>query len=96
MPKASHSATRVPHRGPRHDADPDRRVKYDLRFAQFGDFVEPQTVVVRRHRRTGGRELAPTAEQRVVRDERRRDRRAAKQAAEHDRTLANAGGIELL
>lgn len=83
MPKSTHSRTRMPHRGPRHDADPDRRVKYALRFRRKGDEVTPETVVVRRHRRTDERSPGQRAyaQRRTARRQRREARRQARRAA---------------
>lgn len=79
MPKSSHSSSRVPHRGPRHESDPDRRVKYVLRYRRKGDEVLPETQVVRRHRRSDDRDLAPEQVKLRHRITRRRRRREARE-----------------
>lgn len=92
MPKASHSKSRVPHRGPRHDSDPDRRVKYVLRFRRKGEESEPQTRLVRRHRRSEDRELAPGARQLLNRQSRRQKRQEAREELERQRQVFNTIG----
>lgn len=94
MPKASHSKTRVAHRGPRDNADPDRRVKYTLRFRRKGEELEPQTKVVRRHRRSEERELAPEARQLFSRKARRHARKEAREQLERERQEFNASGAD--
>jgi hypothetical protein len=84
MPR-SHSRTRVAHRGPRHESDPDRRVKYVLRRKVKGEEVTTETVVVRRHRRSPEREFSRAA----FRLQRRSDTRAERQAVR--RELAREG-----
>lgn len=74
MPRSTHSTTRVAHRGPRHESDPDRRVKYALRYKRRGDEVTPETVVVRRHRRSRDRRVAPDQKQLLERLSHRRRR----------------------
>lgn len=92
MPKTSHSKTRVAHKGPRHTADPDRRVKYTLRFRRKGEELEPQTKVVRRHRRSEERELSPAAKQLSDRQARRQARQQAKEELEQRRREFNSNG----
>jgi hypothetical protein len=92
MPKTSHSQTRVAHRGPRHTSDPDRRVKYTLRFRRKGEELEPQTTVVRRHRRSEERELAPTARRLFGRQSRRRARQQTREELEEQRQAFNSTG----
>lgn len=89
MPKTSHSKTRVAHKGPRHTGDPDRRVKYTLRFRRKGEELEPQTKVVRRHRRSEERELAPSARALFGRQSRRQARQEAKEQLERQRQEFN-------
>lgn len=93
MPKTSHSQTRVAHKGPRHTGDPDRRVKYALRFKRKGDEVEPEMTVVRRHRRSNDRELAPSAKQLFDRAARRRARQEARGRLEDERQTYNTLGM---
>ena len=87
MPKSSHSRSRVPHRGPRHESDPDRRVKYVLRYRRKGDEVVPETQVVRRHRRSEDRDLAPEQvrlRHRITRRRRRRETRESLGGLTHE------------
>jgi hypothetical protein len=93
MPKTSHSQTRVAHRGPRHTSDPDRRVKYTLRFRRKGEELEPQTTLVRRHRRSEDRELSPTARRLFDRQARRRARQQAREELEDQRQVFNTTGV---
>ena len=96
----THSRSKSSHRGPRHDADPDRRVKYTLRFQRRGDQVQAFTVLVRRGRRNDGKELAPEQTQTQVRASRRRERQReqatlgelTKQVNAADRPLSDAAG----
>ena len=78
MPK-SHSRSRKPRKGGRWPGDPDRRVKYVLRYRRKGEEVVPETKLVRRGSRPEPRELAPEQAQLDRREELRRDRRAAAQ-----------------
>lgn len=73
MPKTRSRST-TPHRGPRHEGDPDRRVKYVLRFRRRGEDTEPQLRLVRRGRRPDERELSPAAARQQRRATRRRER----------------------
>lgn len=79
MPKSTHSSTRVAHRGPRDTSDPDRRVKYVLRYRRRGDELMAETTVVRRHRRSPDRQVAPRTKQLMDRVARRRRRHATKE-----------------
>ena len=93
MPK-TRSRSRTPHRGPRHDADPDRRVKYSLRFRRRGGDVEPEMTLVRRGRRTDGKDIAPRQAKTEARAARRRDRHQASAAlGEVTKQLNAADGI---
>lgn len=78
MPK-SHSRSRKPRKGGRWPGDPDRRVKYVLRFRRKGDEIVPETKLIRRGRRPEERELAPEQAQLDRREELRRERRATSQ-----------------
>jgi hypothetical protein len=70
----SHSSSRVAHRGGRSETDPDRRVKYVLRYVRRGGAEEARTQLVRRHRRRGEREVAAGQVSFLRRLGRRRDR----------------------
>jgi hypothetical protein len=74
----SHSRSRLARRGGLFDTDPDRRVKYVLRrfWAQGEQQVGVQ--IVRRHRRSVPREVAPGQLQVLRRLDRRRERYAAR------------------
>lgn len=83
---STHSSTRVEHKGPRHPSDPDRRVKWVLRFKRRGDEVTPERVVVRRHRRSS--ELPQPVRSRRARRARRRERHhVAEQLAQQAREV---------
>ena len=73
MPKTA-ARTTVAHRGPRHEGDPDRRVKYTLRFRRRGEEVEPRLTLVRRGRRSTPKQVAPKAAATSRREQRRRER----------------------
>jgi hypothetical protein len=75
----SHSRSRKPRRGARFPEDPDRRVKYVLRWRRKGESVEPQTRLVRRGRKPDTRALAPGQAQTERREQHRRARRAVVQ-----------------
>lgn len=90
MPK-SHSRSRKPRKGGRWPGDPDRRVKYVLRYRRKGDEVVPETRLVRRGRRPLERELAPETQQLTRRKELRRDRRATQQELGETVKQLNAG-----
>jgi hypothetical protein len=95
MSKSSHSKSRVAHRGPRHETDPDRRVKYSLRFRRKGEEVEPQLTLVRRARKTEERQLAPKTKGFFDLRARRQDRAAAKAETERLRTEFNGADAEI-
>jgi hypothetical protein len=78
VPK-SHSRSRKPRKGGRWPGDPDRRVKYVLRYRRKGEEVLPQTKLVRRGARPEPKELAPEQAQLDRREELRRDRRTTAQ-----------------
>lgn len=78
VPK-SHSPSRKAHKGGRWPGDPDRRVKYVLRYRRKGDEVLPETKLIRRGKPPEPREISPGQAQLDRREEVRRDRRAASQ-----------------
>lgn len=78
----SHSSSRRAHKGGTSPSDPDRRVKYVLRYARKGDDVEVKSQIVRRARKkTSSKE--GTSE---TKDDRREDLR--RERRETRRTLA--------
>lgn len=74
----SHSKSRQARRGGLFATDPDRRVKYVLRRFWADGKEQVSTQIVRRHRRSAEKEVAPGQLQVLRRLSRRRDRYAAR------------------
>lgn len=74
----SHSNSRVEQKGGRGDSDPDRRVKYTLRYVRRGPLEEVRSQLVRRSRRREERQLAAGQDSFLRRAARRKERRLAR------------------
>lgn len=82
----SHSSSRVAHKGGRWETDPDRRVKYTLRYVRNGPVEEVRVQLVRRARRRFEREIAAGQAAFVRRSERRRERHQARRELKEELT----------
>lgn len=85
---ATSSRSTVVHRGPRHELDPDRRVKWTLRRKRRGQEETVQRVLVRRRRRSD--QLPAPVLSRRARRARRAERHEAAQQLREQARLANA------